>query len=425
MCGARTSVVGRSRLPRVRRLAVILGGALVLAGCGGSDDGGADAKRLTVLVNAPFSLTPYVGETIARGAELGALAANAEGLEIDGQRYELVVKRADNRLSPGAAVRNVREAADDDEVVAVVDEGTGVDASWRIAQDGDLPLGIVYQGGGGLVDPDARPNVFRIAPTDRGLAFRLAEYTIPKGLRLAIVTDDSGYGREGRETLDKAFSGNRDSVAAEIQVPANATDVAPQILRARRSGATGLLIWAQPPALAAAVTAARSAGWDVPIFAPPSAEDPLVRQELSDHPEWLDGLTFASGRMTAEKGPGPFLAFNEAFENRYGAQRVGVRTTSGEPVIQPPDYAMYAYDFVRVVAAAMRAADQVRGEGVLANMERVTIAGANGDERSFNENNHDGVIDDDVYFARFGGMTFAPVNDDPLSASLGTIDQTR
>jgi len=409
----------------VRRLAVIVGGTLALAGCGGSDDAGGEAKRLTVLVNAPFSLTPYVGDTIARGAELGALAANAEGLQIGGQSYELFVKRADNRLSPGAAVANIREAAGDDAVVAVVDEGTGVDASWRIAEDGGLPLGIVYQGGGGLVDPDERPNVFRIAPTDRGLAFRLAEYTIPKRLRLAIVTDDSGYGREGRGALDKAFSGNRESVATEIQVPATATDLAPQVLRARRSGATALLVWAQPPVLAAAVTAARSGGWDVPIFGPPSAEDPLVRQELSDHPEWLDGLTFASGRMTAEKGPGPFLTFNEAFEGRYGAQRVGVKTPAGEQVIQPPDYAMYAYDFVRVVAAAMRAADEVRGDRVLAAMERVTIAGANGDERSFNENNHEGVIDDDVYFARFRGMTFEPVNDDPLSASLGVIDQTR
>jgi hypothetical protein len=39
-------------------------------------------------------------------------------------------------------------------------------------------------------------------------------------------------------------------------------------------------------------------------------------------------------------------------------------------------------------------------------------------------NNHEGVIDDDVYFARFHGMTFAPVEDDPLSKALPLIVQT-
>ncbi len=61
--------------------------------------------------------------------------------------------RADNRLSPQAAVANVRRAVADG-AVAVVDEGTGVNASWRIAAEADVPLGITFQGGIGLVDPE-------------------------------------------------------------------------------------------------------------------------------------------------------------------------------------------------------------------------------------------------------------------------------
>jgi hypothetical protein len=58
-------------------------------------------------------------------------------------------------------------------------------------------------------------------------------------------------------------------------------------------------------------------------------------------------------------------------------------------------------------------------------LEQVTARGANGDERGFNEHNHEGVVDDDVFFARFHDMTFAPVKDDPLSSTLPTIQQTR
>jgi branched-chain amino acid transport system substrate-binding protein len=397
--------------------------ALCLVGCGGSNSSSGGAKQLVVYVNAPFSGSPYIGETIARGAELGAREVNDQGLNVGGESYELTIRRVDNRLSPQTAVANVRAGVDND-AVAVVDEGTGIDATWRVARDANLPLGITYQGGDGLVDPAKRPNVFRIAPTDHGLAFRLAEYMIPKGLKIALLTDDSGYGREGAAALGQAFEG-QESVVVRLDLPASATDVAPQVVRARDAGATALLVWAQPAAIAATITAARSSGWGVPIYTPPSGADPLIRQELSDQPEWVDGLTFASGRMTAEVGASLFYTFVRAFEGAYGPQEVGVRTPEGKEVFQPPDYAMYAFDFVRLLAVAMQEAGAVRGESVVRALNHVTITGANGDERGFSFVNHEGVIDDDVYFARFRGMTFAPVEDDLLSASLPGIEQTR
>lgn len=402
---------------------VIVVAAVVAASCGGSESESPTGKRLVVYVNAPFSASPYVGETIARGAELGARHVNAQGLNVGGESYVLTIKRVDNELSPRAAVANVRRAVDE-EAVAIVDEGTGVDASWEIAGDANIPLCITYQGGIGLVDPQRRPNVFRIAPTDHGLAFRLAEYLIPKGMKIALLVDDSGYGQEGAEALAQAFEG-QEAVVARIDVPASATELAPQVVRARRAGATALLVWARAPVIAATITAARSSGWDVPIFTPPAGADPLIRQELADHPEWVDGVTFASGRMTAEVGTSQFLTFLRTFEEAFGPHDVGVRTPEGEKVVQPPDYAMYPFDFVRLLAAAMQRAGAVRGEAVIRALNHVTIAGANGDERGFNFVNHEGVIDDDVYFARFRGMTFAPVEDDLLSASLPAIEQTR
>ncbi len=182
-------------------------------------------------------------------------------------------------------------------------------------------------------------------------------------------------------------------------------------------------MWGQASTIGKVVVAARSAGWDVPVYAPPSAEDPALRQQLADRPEWLDGLTFASGRMTAELGPGFFNAFEAKYESAYGATKVGVRDASGRTVIAPPDYAMYSYDFANLLAAAVRA--NPKGGDLSKALEQVTVHGANGDERGFNERNHEGVVDDDVYFARFRGMTYRPVKDDPLSSTLPTIEQTR
>jgi branched-chain amino acid transport system substrate-binding protein len=404
----------------MRRVAPIAAMTLALAACGGS--GHAHGKPLVIVVNAPFSRTPYLGRTIENGVRLAVGEVNTAGLRVGGTSYELRVQTKDSALSPARAVSNVRSAADG-HAVAVVDEGTGIDASWRVARG--LPICIVFAGGAKAVDPTTRPNVFRIAPTDHGVAFRLAEYLIPKHLRIALLHDDSDYGAAGASALAAAFSQNRSSVAVDETVPADALDLGPQVLRARRAHATALLVWGRPATIASAIAAARSSGWDVPVFAPPTGADPFVRQQLADHPSWVNGLTFAGGRLTAEVGPGPFTSFGERYEGAYGVDRVGVKTRAGQEVVEPPETAMYAYDFVNLLAAALLKAGSIDPGKVTRALEEVTTEGANGDERAFNRSSHDGVVDDDIYFARFSDMTYAPVKDDPLSATLPTIDQTR
>jgi ABC-type branched-subunit amino acid transport system substrate-binding protein len=401
----------------VKRAPLLLA-IVLLCGCGGSKK---TSGTLVIAVDAPFSRSPYIGQTIARGVELAASEINVGGLPGTSGTYTLKVKRYDNALSPRKALGNIRRAIDDG-AVAVIDDGTGVDASWQTANAKHVPICITYDGGGGLVNLDQRPNVFRIAPTDRGSAFRLAEYTIPKGLKLALLSDDTTYGQQGADALDDAFGENPRSVAIKLTLPASDADLSPQVLRAKRAGATGLLVWGEAATIAKVLTAARSAGWNAPVFAPPSAEDPVLRQQLADRPQWLDGLTFATGRMTAELGPSAFYSFESKFENAYGTQQVGVRTHDGQAVITPPDYAMYSYDCTNVLAQAIR---QFGIKDLPHALEQVTTRGANGDERGFNQHNHEGVVDDDVFFARFHGMTFAPVKDDPLSSTLPTIKQTR
>jgi ABC-type branched-subunit amino acid transport system substrate-binding protein len=405
----------------VRPLLVLTVLCSLAAACGDSSSKSSD-KTLLIAVNAPFSRTPYVGETIADGAELAAVNAVVKTKE---RTYRFRIKRYDTGLSARTAVGNVRRALADG-AVAIVDEGTGVNASWRIAADAGRPIGITYQGGVGLVDPVERPNVFRVAPTDHGMAFRLAEYLIPKGLRIGLVVDDSSYGQEGLKALREAFGQNPESVAIRLTVPEGAPDLAPEVLRARRSHATALLVWGEPTTIAGVIAAARASGWNVPVYTPAAGEDPLVRQQLANHTDWVDGLTFAAGRPTAEVGPGPFLSFQRDYEARFGVQLVGVKTPDGAAVVQPPDYAMYSYDFVNVLTAAIQRAGGVDDrEKLLAAMNQVSVQGANGDQRGFNENNHEGVIDDDVYFASFKGMIYSPVKDDPLSATLSQIEQRR
>ena len=132
------------------------------------------------------------------------------------------------------------------------------------------------------------------------------------------------------------------------------------MLRARRAGATALLVWAEPTTIAGVITAARGSGWNVPIYTPATGEDPLVRQQLANHPEWVDGLTFAAGRPTAEVGAGAVPLVPARLRRRVGVQERRREDADGAQVAQPPDYAMYSYDFVNVLAAAIERAGGVK-----------------------------------------------------------------
>jgi branched-chain amino acid transport system substrate-binding protein len=407
----------------MRRVLLAVVAAGILAGCGGHSST-ANRPTLLIVVNAPFTRTPYLGQAIEDGVRLAVAEQNAAGVPVGKTVYNFRVQTLDSALSPARAVANVRRAVGE-HAVAIVDEGTGIDASWRIAAPSRTPIGVVFEGGKEIIDPVKRPNVFRIAPTDHGVAFRLAEYLIPKRLRIGLLHDDSDYGTAGAAALDQAFAENRSSVAIEETLPSDALDLSPQILRARRAHATALLVWGRPATIAAAITAARSAGWNVPFFTPPTGSDPFVRQQLANHPSWVDGLTFAGGRLTAEVGVAPFQAFARKLQDAFGPELVGVKTRAGLQVVQPPETAMYAYDFVNVLAAALRKSTSTTPAQITKSLEEVTVEGANGDSRGFNRKNHDGVVDDDVYFARFHDMTYAPVRDDPLSSTLPEVPQTR
>src|SRR3954467_3736724 len=150
----------------MRRLAGVALVALFLAGCGGGKSG----KTVVIAVDAPFSRDAYIGTTIANGVRLAA--AN---LGVDrGDIVNFKVVTTDNAGSPSRAVANIRRAVAQ-HAAAIVSDGTRVDAGWKIADDAHVPIGIVYDGDEDLLDPQKRPNVFRIAPTNHGMAFRFAE----------------------------------------------------------------------------------------------------------------------------------------------------------------------------------------------------------------------------------------------------------
>ena len=396
--------------------------AATLAACGG---GGStkSGSSVEIVVSAPVSTSPWIAQSERNGAELAAAQLNAKGgVKYAGSKHQVVIKVLDNGGSPQQSAANAREAVSEHAAALIID-GVGAAAVSDVTKPASLPTFVVFDGGDSILDPINRPTMFRIAPADKDMTMRLADYLAASHPNMGILVDDTSFGADGLSSLTTAFQRDDIAVPYHATVPSTVSDVSTQVLAARHAGVTSLVVWAGAPIVAATIQAARSSGWQVPIWAGPSGEDPLVRQRLADHMQWLAHVGFVSFRITAEIGAAPFAAYRKAYVSKFGADKVGVKQ-GGKDVIQPPDWSMFSYDAVNLVAASLTRAGALGPAllSVLSNNEVIT--GANGDERGFSPSNHSAVSPDDMYFAVFNGFEFAPVTDDLLSKGLPAVPQT-
>jgi ABC-type branched-subunit amino acid transport system substrate-binding protein len=403
---------------RVLTVGLLLCALLAGAGCQ-AGPGAPTGDGPLIVVSAPLAGQPWIGRSVVRGAEL-AIAQQAVVPGVPNGRLRL--KILDNNASPSTAVANARTAVRWN-AAALITDGTGALAVSRVTDPASLPVFVVFDGGGSFVDPATHPTIFRLAPANKHMSRRLADYLAARRTGpIALISDDSSYGREGARQLRVDLAQNGLRVVKRIVLPVAAGDVSAQVLAARRAGAGALLLWAGAPGIAQVIRAARSAGWQVPVFLSPTGEDPLVRQQLADHPRWLDGATFVSFRITSEMGPAPFERFRTAYEQRFGPDRVGM-SAAGRPVLQPPDWAMYSYDAVLLISAALTITAGATGPPLLTAVEGASVMGANGDQRGFGPEDREGVSSSDMYFARFADLRFAAVTDDALSTQLPAVPQ--
>jgi branched-chain amino acid transport system substrate-binding protein len=396
-----------------RALAAVV--ALGLVSC--SSQVQAPKGEALIVVSAPLSAQPWIGGFLKKGAQLAAKQLNAAG------GRQLRIEVLDNGGSAQTAAANARQAVAEHASALLID-GLGAKAIAAITDPVKLPVFITFSGGSELIDAKARPTLFRMAPANTYLCRRLADYLADtqKGKPVALLSDDSDYGREGAADVRSNLLHDEVKVASEQSVAEGARDVSAQVLQARRSGAKVVVVWAEASGVAAVVRAIHSSGWDPVIYTGPTGEDPLLRQTLADKPEWVDGLGFVSFRITSEVGGEPFAAYRKAYNQEYGPDEVGV-SFGGKKVLSPPDWSTYPYDSVRLVAAAFARAGSTDSAKVYAALQQVTITGANGDERGFGPDDREGVSPDDMYFAHFKDMRFQPNRDDILSTNLPPVPQ--
>ena len=140
-----------------------------------------------------------------RGTGRGAAGALAGAAKPGPLRLEIL----DNGGSPSTAVANARTAVRR-HAAALITDGTGALAVSRVTDAASLPVFVVFQGGGAFVDPAAHPTIFRLAPANRFLSRRLADYLAGRQTStIALISDDSSYGRDGAAPAERGPGAQR------------------------------------------------------------------------------------------------------------------------------------------------------------------------------------------------------------------------
>src|SRR3954470_3468530 len=170
-----------------------------LAGCGGGDD------AVPVVVSAPVSTEPWIATSIENGARLAVDEINRRGgVRLKPGPKKLRLEVLDNASSPATALANAREAVSKHAAVLLTD-GTGANVVADVTDAAKLPAFILFNGGADLIEPARHPSMFRLAPADAIMTRRLADYIANAQPKVAMLTDDSEYGEQGRAALHAAF----------------------------------------------------------------------------------------------------------------------------------------------------------------------------------------------------------------------------
>lgn len=411
----------------VRRtlMGVMLLAALAACGSAGGPNGigTGGGKDILIALNVPSSADSFLAAEIQRGAKLAINDQNQKGLTLNGTTYRLSYKVYDDNAQPQTAASNAQSAIGDG-AVAIIEDGAGAKTSAQTTASSGVPEIVIANGDTGLLDPQARPSLFRLGIANDADANILGKYIAGKSKSVAIIHDDTETGRNASEELVNALATATVTAQPVIEVAANASTIDTQLQQ---------VLGAKPSAVAieggdaftghvAAALRAAAAGTPLFLYAGPFGEFPAVRAAAGAAAE---GMSFASSRLTSESDETSFARFEKNLaQSGMGCTDTGLKNGAGQEVLQPNDYAMYAYDAVNVVVAALKkGGSALPGATLLKNMTAVRVKSADGDNRGFDSSTREGISDDDIYIAVIHDNEFQPVKDEPLSATLPTIDE--
>jgi len=336
-----------------RPTAAALSLALLLGACGDNKSSSVPStiatttapKTVTIAVGGPFSGSEKpTGDQIQAGAKLAADEVNGSGGVAGGplKGAKIVLDTGfDDADEPAKAAANIRRVADDAKYLAFVGSGLS-DASIAAAPDAsraNLAYLSAYASSPKILDAAAAAkSVFVVPPTFPAYAYSVTDELLKAGHTKPAILHLSGtYGDGIADAVVERLMGKSISPVANESFAFADTDLRTQLGKIKAKGPDSLVMVGLPSSDALIVNQADQLGLKVPTYDPGGITN--SDSFLKDAGKLAEGVV----------GNTP----SDAQRNTPAAKALRTAYTKATNESVVPDPAVFAYEGIRAVAAAL------------------------------------------------------------------------
>jgi branched-chain amino acid transport system substrate-binding protein len=248
-----------------------------------------------IKIGAIFAVTgpaAFLGAPEQKTAQMLVDDINGKG-GIKGQKLVLLIK--DSQGSPEKAVSFAKQLIEEEKVFAIIGPSTtGETMQIKALCDGSKTLLISCAAAEAIVNPLAK-YVFKTPQKDsdaaRKIFMALNKLKIDK---IAVTSSNTGFGKAGKEQLEKIAPEYKVTVAISETYEKDATDLTGVLTKIKAANVGAIVNWSIEPAQAILAKNMKQLGFKIPLFQSHGFGNIKYVQAAG---EAADGIIFPAGRL--------------------------------------------------------------------------------------------------------------------------------
>jgi branched-chain amino acid transport system substrate-binding protein len=361
-----------------------IGSALLAAvvGMGIVNGAAAEEAKAPVKVGAILAVTgpaSFLGAPEARTLEMLVAKINAAG-GVNGQPLEVIVK--DSAGSPEKAVSFAKQLIEENGVLAIIGPSTSGETMQikPICEQGKTIL-LSCAAAEVIVNPVAK-YVFKTPQKDSQAATWIFKTMKTLGIsKIAVLSDNGGFGKAGKEQLEKIAPEHGVEILANEVYDSKATDLTDILTKVKAANVQAVVNWSIVPAQSIVAKNMKQIGLEIPLFQSHGFGNPKYIEAAGKAAE---GLLFPCGRLLVVDelaADHPQKALLAAYKKDYEEQfKESVSTFGG-----------HAYDALTILVKALEHAQSADREKVRDAIEGLTGFAGTAGVFNFSATDHNGL----------------------------------
>jgi branched-chain amino acid transport system substrate-binding protein len=352
----------------------------------------------TIKIGAIFAMTgpaSFLGAPEAKTAQMLVDQMNAAG-GVNGLKLEIIIK--DSKGSPENAISMAKQLMEENKVFAIIGPSTtGETMAIKNLCENSKTLLISCAAGEAIVNPVAK-HVFKVPQKDSQAATKIFETMKKlKITKIGVVSSNTGFGKGGKENLEKLAPGFGVEILISEVYDKEATDLTGVLTKVKAKNVQAVVNWSIEPAQSIVAKNLKQLGMKVPLFQSHGFGNIRYVKEAG---EAAEGIVFPCGRL--------LVASALPEDNKQKALLMKYKTDyEGKFQEDASTFGGHAYDAVLVLTEGIKKAGVLDKEKVRDAIEGLKDVVGTAGVFNFTPEDHNGLTLDAFEMLTVKGGQFA------------------